>query len=99
MAICCLKKLTQFKHNQTGTLLGWFHTIGEQCIRVSYGSIYPDPASKRNVAWCIGVYVVTPDSKVHGANMGPTWVLSAPGGSHVGLMDPAIWEAIAKLVV
>ena len=24
------------------------------------------------------------DSKVHGANMGPTWVLSAPDGSHVG---------------
>ena len=23
---------------------------------------------------------VTPDSKVHGANMGPTWVLSAPDG-------------------
>ena len=28
-----------------------------------------------------------PDSKVHGANMGPTWVLSAPGGLHVGLMN------------
>ena len=26
----------------------------------------------------------TPDSKVHGANMGPTWVLSAPDGPHVG---------------
>ena len=25
-----------------------------------------------------------PDSKVHGANMGPTWVLSAPRGPHVG---------------
>ena len=24
-----------------------------------------------------------PDSNVHGANMGPTWVLSAPGGPHV----------------
>ena len=29
----------------------------------------------------------TPDSKVHGANMGPTWVLSAPDGPHVGLMN------------
>ena len=26
------------------------------------------------------------DSKVHWANMGPTWVLSAPDGPHVGLM-------------
>ena len=25
-----------------------------------------------------------PDNKVHGANMGPTWVLSVPDGPHVG---------------
>ena len=31
-----------------------------------------------------------PDSKVHGANMGTTWVLSAPDGPHVGPMDLAI---------
>ena len=32
------------------------------------------------------------DSNVHGANMGPNWVLSAPGGSHVGPMNLVIWE-------
>ena len=31
-----------------------------------------------------------PDSKVHGANMGPTWVLSAPDEPHVGRMNLAI---------
>ena len=31
-----------------------------------------------------------PDSKVRGANMGPTWVLSAPDGTHVGPMNLAI---------
>ena len=31
-----------------------------------------------------------PDSKVHGANMGPTWVLSAPDGPHIGPMNLAI---------
>ena len=31
-----------------------------------------------------------PDSKFHGANMGPTWVLSAPDGPHVGPMNLAI---------
>ena len=31
-----------------------------------------------------------PDSKVHWANMGPTWVLSAPDGPHVGPMNLAI---------
>ena len=30
------------------------------------------------------------DSKVHGANMGPTWVLSAPDGPHVGPLNLAI---------
>ena len=33
-----------------------------------------------------------PDSKVHGANMGPTWVLSAPDGSHVGPKNLAIGD-------
>ena len=31
-----------------------------------------------------------PDSKVHGANMGPTWVLSAPDGPHVGPINLTI---------
>ena len=35
-----------------------------------------------------------PDSKVHGANMGPTWVLSAPGRPHVGPRNLAIRAGI-----
>ena len=31
-----------------------------------------------------------PHSKVHGANMGPTWALLAPDGPHVGPMNLAI---------
>ena len=31
-----------------------------------------------------------PESKVHGANMGPTWVLSAPDGPHFGPMNLVI---------
>ena len=42
----------------------------------------------RNII-CIGVFLY-PDSKVHGANMGPTWVLSAPDGPHVSPMNLAI---------
>ena len=42
-----------------------------------------------------------PESKVHGTNMGPTWVLSAPDGPHVGPMNLAIrivisWSYQAK---
>ena len=37
----------------------------------------------------------TPDSKVHGANMGPIWGWQDPGGPHVGPMNFAIWDSIA----
>ena len=36
-------------------------------------------------------YISVPDNKVHGANMGPTRVLSSPCGPHVGPMDLGIW--------
>ena len=42
-------------------------------------------------------HVINPDSKVHGASMGPTWALSAPAGPHVGPMNIAIREALLNL--
>ena len=39
-----------------------------------------------------------PDSKVHAANMGPTWVLSAPDGPQVGPMNLAIWDGIGLVL-
>ena len=33
-----------------------------------------------------------PDSKVHGTNIGPTWVLAAPDGPHVGPMNLTVRE-------
>ena len=44
---------------------------------------------KHIIGRCFGNQVC-PDSKFHVANMGPTWVLSAPGGPHVGPMKLAI---------
>ena len=38
----------------------------------------------------MGKFENCPDSKVHVANMGPTWVLSDPDGPHVGPMNLAI---------
>ena len=46
-----------------------------------------------NTSWwlcCPRQHQRFPDSKVHGANMGPTWVLSAPDGPHIGPMNLAI---------
>ena len=40
-----------------------------------------------------------PDSKVHGANMGPTWFLSAPDGHHVGPMNLAIRDAMLWIFI
>ena len=40
----------------------------------------------------------SPDNKVHVAHMGPTWVLSAPGASHVGLMNSAIRKSFAHRI-
>ena len=39
-----------------------------------------------------------PDSKVHGANMGPIWGQQDPGGPHVGPMNFAIWEDAEQTV-
>ena len=39
---------------------------------------------------------ILPESKVHGANMGPTWVLSASDGPHVGPMNLAIRASSCK---
>ena len=34
---------------------------------------------------------MAPESKVHGANIGPIWGQQDPGGPHGGLMNFAIW--------
>ena len=43
-----------------------------------------------NIGICMYRDQHLPDSKVRGATMGPTWVLSAPDGPHVGPMNLAI---------
>ena len=40
--------------------------------------------------------ITTPDSKVHGDNMGPIWGRQDPGGPHVGPMNFAIWDNACK---
>ena len=45
----------------------------------------------------VAVDLIIPESKVHGAKMGPTWVLSAPDGPHVGPMNLAIRVYVTKI--
>ena len=42
--------------------------------------------------WWLCIIGDNPESKAHGANMGSTWVLSAPDGPHIGPMNLAIRE-------
>ena len=58
----------------------------------------PPPPPKKNysllkIRWKILQFIQWnfPDSKVHGANMGPTWGRQDPGGPHVGHVNLAIW--------
>ena len=44
-----------------------------------------------------GTMLTTPDSKVHGANMGPIWGRHDPGEPHVGPMNFAIWDSALSI--
>ena len=87
---------TQYYHNR--------HEIINQCRNNNYKdktlmtglSLSGNPYTRQdslfwNNAQSQGLNGTPPDSKVHGANMGPTWVLSSPGGPHVGPMNLAFW--------
>ena len=46
--------------------------------------------------FCLGLNlmrhtITCPDSKIHGANVGPTWGRQDPGGPHVGHTNLVIW--------
>ena len=68
-----------------------FRLVDDQVI---FRSAYNSHCIKVNSV--LGNY---PDSKDHGANMGSIWVLSAPGGPHIGPMDLAIWVSTLRIVL
>ena len=37
-----------------------------------------------------------PESKVHGANMGPIWGRQDPGGPHFAPMNFAVWDCLTS---
>ena len=68
----------------------WLNPLAEQ---TELTLIYSSPLGWPHVFPRPNIQLFTkhiPDSKVHGANMGPTWVLSVPGEHHVGPMNLAI---------
>ena len=57
----------------------------QTCLLWALSVGYDPRCGVKNRSW-----YVHPDSKVHGANMGPTLVLSAQDGLHVGPMSLCI---------
>ena len=72
--------------------------MGVSAELVISGSLYADGCMRvccvcvcvRGCAFSVGDSI--PDSKVHGANMGPIWGRQDPGGPHVGPMNLAICD-------
>ena len=63
------------------------HTYSIRWNQIDYDCVYRD-------IWFVGINGKRPDSKIYGANMGPTWVLSAQDGPHVGPMNLSIRAAM-----
>ena len=60
-----------------------------------YGDgIIPLRMCRMYLFWIPATEGIIPDSKVHGANMGPIWGWQNPGGPHVGRMNFAIWDVL-----
>ena len=64
----------------------WIHPINCQANQTNYTV---------KLSGIIGLsHETIPDSKVHGANMGPIWGRQDPGECHVGPMSFASWDAM-----
>ena len=62
-----------------------YHIIGPLGMGGPYFSKDPELFRKTHT-----IFRDWSDSKFHGINMGPTWVLSAPDGNHAGPINLAI---------
>ena len=70
-----------------GGHVDWRAGLPPKCLAEHPGHYTPTPTDSGG--W--GTAIITPDSKVHGANMGPIWGRQDPGGPHVDPMNLAIW--------
>ena len=71
---------------------GWRHDWHSSLALLSHSAAVRSPVANYHLTRLTGYTGTIPDSKVYGANMGPTWGRQDPGGAHVGPMKLAIWE-------
>ena len=80
------QRITQYKHRKN---------ISECIMRTSWHwDVFRlnDSLCGETIGQCWIANTTNPDSKVHGANMGPIWGRQDPGGPHVGPKNLAIRE-------
>ena len=86
----------ELKHNKPNTFINrkknLFSVLNMEIIYSDYVNIKQKMQQSLEIWHIFTKYL--PDSKVHGANMGPIWVRQDPGGPHVGPMNFAIWVII-----
>ena len=81
----------------TGQTAYWRYMYNFMWINYISAKNAGGPMFSDSYSWSVGNSLyqtcqisIVPDSKVHGANMGPTWVLSAPDGPNDGPKNLAI---------
>ena len=93
-----------YNTSATLVLVSWFviHLYIHRGPNIRRNSIFTSTSDYSSVQWRSVLHILVtcsshvnnPDSKVHGANMGPTWVLTGPDEPHVGPMNLAIREVL-----
>ena len=68
--------------------VGWFNVAPTSVLSVLSSRRWTNFSPTYIAVWYI--LSTIPDSKIHGANMGPIWGRQDPGGPHVGPMNLAI---------
>ena len=77
------------------------HIIPNQRIYICFYTVYVTCSVESSYHGRMGQWInfcVYPNSKVHGANMGPTWGRQGPGRPHVGPMNLVIWARVCLCV-
>ena len=96
LTVCSYRAQSNSICTYEGCHVGFFREfVGTACC--TYGQLNTTILTlKTNSCLDAKFKSVYPDSKVHVANMGPTWVLSAPGGLHVGPINLVIRVVIRQ---
>ena len=102
ICICICKYKYVFDPSPELTTISFIVIFHKYCCCTNHGGLITNLTLQSRLGHIIdmskyhnaGVWRHYPDSKVHGAKMGPTWGRQDPGGLHVGPMNFAAWVSV-----